>query len=80
MYSFVGDTRRWDSFTIQDSHTYALKLHKLFPDRQVLLTCKGSLWCISVSVRLDNGCMSTPIDIYGIGDYAEYLEQELLKR
>lgn len=79
MYSFVGDTRRWDSFTIQDAHTYALKLHKLFPDRTVQLTCKGSMWVIIVSVVLD-GYRLTPHYIYGIGDYCEYLEQELLKR
>lgn len=80
MYSFVGDTRRWDFFTIQDAHTYALKLHRLFPDRRVQLSCINSMWGIDVSSLLDNRYWSTPYRIYGIGDYAAYLEAELLKR
>lgn len=79
MYRFVGDTRRWDSFTSEDAHVYALKLHNLFPDRNVQLTCQGFMWVIVVSVVIDRHRL-TPHYIYGIGDYAEYLEQELLKR
>lgn len=80
MYNFVGDTRRWDSFTIQDSHTYALKLHKLFPDRRIQLTCINTLWTIVISVLMDDGRVLYSHYIHGIGDYADYLEEELLKR
>lgn len=80
MYSFVGDTRRWDAFTVQDSHTYAIKLYKLFPDRRVQLTLIDSLWAIVVSVLYDDGKVLYSHYIMGIGDYADYLEEELLKR